>query len=195
MISTCTWDRNVRDEDAMETLRRLFAQLRLRINESKSAVAWAWERNFLSYRFWLAPGPVIRPRVAPASPGGDESPRAGHHAPQRRPKSDGGGRGVAELSHRLGVPHLTGRGTPSNRRRRTRRSGGVGGEALGEPALPYPACGGLAPATFRPHRRRAAGSRPPGSCARPWPRAGPGWPLSTGLAGCRRARGRAPRRC
>ena len=54
-------------DDAMATLKRLFARLRLEINESKSAVARAWERKFLGYSFWVAKGRVIRPRVAPAA--------------------------------------------------------------------------------------------------------------------------------
>jgi len=54
-------------DDAMATLKRLFARLRLQVNESKSAVARAWERKFLGYSFWVAKGRVIRPRVAPAA--------------------------------------------------------------------------------------------------------------------------------
>jgi hypothetical protein len=52
-------------EDAMQTLRRLYARLRLRINESKSAVARPWDRTFLGYSFWVAPGRVVKRRVAP----------------------------------------------------------------------------------------------------------------------------------
>jgi len=52
-------------EDAMVTLKRLYARLRLRVNDSKSAVARAWERKFLGFSFWVAPGRVIRRRVAP----------------------------------------------------------------------------------------------------------------------------------
>jgi len=52
-------------KDAMVTLKRLYARLRLRVNESKSAVARAWERKFLGFSFWVAPGRVIRRRVAP----------------------------------------------------------------------------------------------------------------------------------
>ncbi|MBI5481422.1 MAG: group II intron reverse transcriptase/maturase [Deltaproteobacteria bacterium] len=52
-------------EDAMQTLRRLYARLRLRINEAKSAVARPWERKFLGYSFWVAAGGVVRRRVAP----------------------------------------------------------------------------------------------------------------------------------
>jgi RNA-directed DNA polymerase len=51
-------------ERVMTTLRRLFARLRLRINESKSAVARAWDRKFLGYSFWVAPGRVVQRRVA-----------------------------------------------------------------------------------------------------------------------------------
>ena len=51
--------------DAMVTLQRLYARLRLRVNENKSAVARAWERKFLGFSFWVAPGRVIRRRVAP----------------------------------------------------------------------------------------------------------------------------------
>jgi hypothetical protein len=54
-------------EDAMATLKRLFARLRLQVNESKSAVARVWERKFLGYSFWAAKGRVVRPRVAPAA--------------------------------------------------------------------------------------------------------------------------------
>ena len=53
--------------DAMTTLKRLFARLRLQVNEAKSTVARAWERKFLGYSFWVAKGRVIRPRVAPAA--------------------------------------------------------------------------------------------------------------------------------
>jgi retron-type reverse transcriptase len=54
-------------EDAMATLKRLFARLRLQVNDAKSSVARAWERKFLGYSFWVAPGRVIRLRVAPAA--------------------------------------------------------------------------------------------------------------------------------
>ncbi len=52
-------------EDAMQTLRRLYARLRLRINEAKSAVARPWGRTFLGYSFWCAKGGVVKRRVAP----------------------------------------------------------------------------------------------------------------------------------
>jgi RNA-directed DNA polymerase len=49
----------------METLRRLYAGLRLRINETKSAVARPWDRKFLGYSFWVAKGKEVKRRVAP----------------------------------------------------------------------------------------------------------------------------------
>jgi RNA-directed DNA polymerase len=42
-------------ERVMQTLRRLYAKLRLRINESKSAVARPWDRTFLGFSFALSP--------------------------------------------------------------------------------------------------------------------------------------------
>jgi RNA-directed DNA polymerase len=51
-------------ERVMETLRRLYANLRLRINEAKSAVARPHERKFLGYSFYIQRG-TIRRRVAP----------------------------------------------------------------------------------------------------------------------------------
>lgn len=52
-------------EDAMETLKRLYGQLRLRINEAKSAVDRPWNRKFLGYSFWVAKGREVKRRVAP----------------------------------------------------------------------------------------------------------------------------------
>lgn len=52
-------------EDAMQTLRRLYARLRLRVNEAKSAVARPWDRKFLGYSFWVAPGRKVKRRAAP----------------------------------------------------------------------------------------------------------------------------------
>jgi len=49
----------------MQTLRRLYARLRLRVNEAKSAVARPQDRKFLGYSFWVAKGREIRRRVAP----------------------------------------------------------------------------------------------------------------------------------
>ena len=51
-------------ERVMEALRRLYAELRLRVNEDKSAVARVWDRKFLGYSFWVAKGRTIKLRVA-----------------------------------------------------------------------------------------------------------------------------------
>jgi RNA-directed DNA polymerase len=47
-------------EDAKETLKRLCAKLKLRINEQKSAVAKPWDRQFLGFRFWVAKGKIVK---------------------------------------------------------------------------------------------------------------------------------------
>ncbi|MCK8502804.1 reverse transcriptase domain-containing protein [Myxococcus fulvus] len=49
----------------LQTLRELYARLRLRINEEKSAVDRPWNRKFLGYSFWVAPGRQVKRRVAP----------------------------------------------------------------------------------------------------------------------------------
>jgi len=51
-------------ERVMNHLRRLYGALHLRINESKSAVAPVWDRDFLGYSMWVAPGRVVHLRVA-----------------------------------------------------------------------------------------------------------------------------------
>jgi RNA-directed DNA polymerase len=47
-------------ERVMGLLRSLYGKLRLQINESKSAVASAFGRNFLGYAFWAAPGKEVK---------------------------------------------------------------------------------------------------------------------------------------
>jgi group II intron reverse transcriptase/maturase len=51
-------------ERAMRLLRRLFAGLKLRVNESKSAVDAARNRKILGYSFWIGPGRTVKRRVA-----------------------------------------------------------------------------------------------------------------------------------
>jgi len=48
----------------MQLLRWLFARLRLRVNESKSAVDFAWKRKLLGYSFWIGAGRTAKLRVA-----------------------------------------------------------------------------------------------------------------------------------
>jgi group II intron reverse transcriptase/maturase len=54
-------------ERVMQALVGLYADLRLPVNPAKSAVARAWDRSFLGFRFWVAPGRVIKRRVAPTA--------------------------------------------------------------------------------------------------------------------------------
>jgi RNA-directed DNA polymerase len=51
-------------EDAMQTLRRLYAGLKLKVNEAKSAVARPQDRKFLGYSFWVVKTEIKR-RAAP----------------------------------------------------------------------------------------------------------------------------------
>jgi len=51
-------------ERVMALLRRLYGNLRLTVNETKSAVASVFGRKFLGYSFWVAPGGVIKRKVA-----------------------------------------------------------------------------------------------------------------------------------
>jgi group II intron reverse transcriptase/maturase len=51
-------------ERVMALMRCLFAKLRLRVNEAKSAVDLAWKRRLLGYSFWVASGLTIKRRVS-----------------------------------------------------------------------------------------------------------------------------------
>jgi group II intron reverse transcriptase/maturase len=51
-------------ERVLAALRRMYAKLRLRVNEEKSTVARVWDRKFLGYSFWVAPGRKVKLRVA-----------------------------------------------------------------------------------------------------------------------------------
>jgi group II intron reverse transcriptase/maturase len=48
----------------MGLLLRLFTRLRLRVNQSKSAVDLAWNRKILGYSFWVGAGRTVKLRVA-----------------------------------------------------------------------------------------------------------------------------------
>jgi group II intron reverse transcriptase/maturase len=52
-------------ERVMEALKGLYAKLRLKVNESKSAVARVWDRKFLGYSFWVGKGGEVKMRVSP----------------------------------------------------------------------------------------------------------------------------------
>ncbi len=51
-------------ERVMQLLRRLYGKLRLQINEDKSAIAPAFERQFLGFSLWVAPGKIVKHRVS-----------------------------------------------------------------------------------------------------------------------------------
>lgn len=51
-------------ERVMTLLRRLFAGLRLRINEEKSAVGSVFQRQFLGFSLWVAPGQIVKHRAS-----------------------------------------------------------------------------------------------------------------------------------
>jgi RNA-directed DNA polymerase len=48
----------------MHLLRKLFTELKLSVNESKSAVDLATHRKILGYSFWVASGKVVKRRVS-----------------------------------------------------------------------------------------------------------------------------------
>jgi len=50
-------------KDVMETLERLYAKLRLRVNKSKSRVTRVWKSQFLGYSVWVAKGGDVKHRV------------------------------------------------------------------------------------------------------------------------------------
>ena len=52
-------------ERMMAELTQLYANLKLTVNTTKSAVALAWDRSFLGYSFWVAADASIKRRVAP----------------------------------------------------------------------------------------------------------------------------------
>jgi group II intron reverse transcriptase/maturase len=87
-------------ERVMAALRRLFARLRLRVNEAKSAVAPATQRKFLGFSFWVAQGRIVKRRVAPQALG-----RMKDRVREITRRS--GGRSLAEVSKDLRV-YLTG---------------------------------------------------------------------------------------
>ncbi|WP_431777770.1 hypothetical protein [Ottowia caeni] len=54
-------------EWAMAYLRKLYGELKLQINEVKSAVGSAFGRKFVGYELWLANGKEVKPKF-PISP-------------------------------------------------------------------------------------------------------------------------------
>ena len=86
-------------ERVMALLRKCYAKLRLKVNETKSAVASVAGRKFLGYSFWFAKEGVKR-RVA-------DKPMATFKQRIRQLTRRTGGRSVAEVIERL-KPYLLG---------------------------------------------------------------------------------------
>ncbi|MBI4207937.1 MAG: group II intron reverse transcriptase/maturase [Betaproteobacteria bacterium] len=83
----------------MALLRRCYAKLRLKVNETKSAVASVMGRKFLGYSFWAAKGGVKRKVAA--------KPMATFKQRVRQLTRRSGGRSMAEVIARL-RPYLLG---------------------------------------------------------------------------------------
>jgi group II intron reverse transcriptase/maturase len=50
-------------KDVMATLKRLYAKLRLKVNETKSRITRVWNSQYLGYGFWVAKGKAVKHRV------------------------------------------------------------------------------------------------------------------------------------
>jgi len=86
-------------ERVMALLRRCYAKLQLKVNETKSAVASVKGRKFLGYTFWIAKDGVKR-RVA-------DKPMATFKQRVRQLTRRSGGRSMAQVIERL-KPYLVG---------------------------------------------------------------------------------------
>ena len=82
-------------ERVLKLLRRLYARLRLQINEAKSAVDLAWKRKILGYSFWVAKDSTVRRRVA-------DKALATMKDKVREITKRTGGRSIEQVCNRLG---------------------------------------------------------------------------------------------
>ena len=87
-------------ERVMALLRRLYARLRLTVNETKSAVASVFGRKFLGYSLWVVKGGEIKRRVA-------DKPMATFKQRIRELTNRLGGRSMTEIVQKL-RPYLLG---------------------------------------------------------------------------------------
>ncbi len=87
-------------ERVMDYLRRLYAGLKLQINEAKSAVASAFGRKFLGYALWVAKGKEVKCKVA-------DKPLDNFKARIRQLTRRTGGRSMAQVVEKL-RPYLLG---------------------------------------------------------------------------------------
>ena len=81
-------------ERVMALLRRLYGRLRLKVNETKSAVASVFGRKFPGYSLWVAPGGVVKRKVA-------AKPLLAFKRRIRELTSRSGGRSMKEVVERL----------------------------------------------------------------------------------------------
>jgi RNA-directed DNA polymerase len=85
-------------ERVMERLVKLYAKLRLKINEQKSTVARVWERKFLGLQLLGSPGTDGQTPRRAEGPGGFQAAHPGDYEPERRAIAGQGGGGATELS-------------------------------------------------------------------------------------------------
>ena len=78
----------------MAQLRKLYGRLRLTVNEGKSAVSSVFQRKFLGYSFWVAPGGKVKRRVA-------DKATATFKARVRKLTRRSGGRSLEQVVERL----------------------------------------------------------------------------------------------
>jgi RNA-directed DNA polymerase len=78
----------------MALLLRLYGRLRLKVNQTKSAVASVFQRKFLGYSFWVAPGGTIKRRVA-------DKPMTAFKQRVRKLTRRSGGRSLDEVVKRM----------------------------------------------------------------------------------------------
>ena len=81
-------------ERVMGLLGKLYAGLKLQINEAKSAVASAFERKFLGYSLWVAKGKEVKCKVA-------EKPLSNFKARIRQLTRRSGGRSMDQVVQKL----------------------------------------------------------------------------------------------
>ena len=81
-------------ERVMSLLRRLYGRLHLTVNETKSAVASVFGRKFLGFSFWVAPGGVVKRKVA-------AKPLAAFKHRIRQLTRRSGGRSMQDVAERL----------------------------------------------------------------------------------------------
>lgn len=78
----------------MALLLKLYGRLRLTVNQTKSAVASVFQRKFLGYSFWVAPGGKVKRRVA-------DKPMAAFKQRVRKITRRSGGRSIEQVVERM----------------------------------------------------------------------------------------------